>query len=117
MAARLSSNRIAWSYTDTNGNVWRVSALKALTDQNKLGGTAAAGTVPARPNWGKMRRITVSNAAGHTRVLPVYDLAATILGTGSTIDANFGDASETFDGGGAFINETRQGGHTTRQST
>ena len=115
--ARLSGNRIAWEYTDSMGTVWRVSALKSLTDQNKLGGAAAAGTVPARPNWGKMRRITVSNAAGHSRVLPVYDLSAPILAAGSTINANFGDDSATFNGGSAFINETRQGGHTTRQST
>jgi len=114
--ARLATSRIAWAYTDDQGTTWRVSALKSMTDQNKLGGAVADETVPARPNWGKMRRITVGNNAGHSRVLPVYSIDAPILVAGTSINANHLDDSEAFHSGSGFINETRQGGKTTRQT-
>jgi len=114
--ALLSTNRIAWTYTDDQGQVWRVAAQKALTDQGVLGGAPADETVPARPNWGKMRRITVSNNAGHSRVVHVYDKTADILTAGTAINMNRLADSEAFHSGSGFLNETRQGGHTTRQS-
>jgi hypothetical protein len=114
--ARLSSNRIAWNYTDDNGLVWRVAAEKALTDQAKLGGTASSGAIPPRPNWGKMRRVTVSNAAGQSRVLPCYTTGAPIVTAGETINANFGDDSAAFTSNGGFIPEAKQGGRTTKQT-
>jgi len=115
--AKLSSNRIAWNYTDDNGLVWRVAAEKALTDQNVLGGSASSGAVPPRPNWGKMRRCTVSNAAGQSRVLPVYDKTAPIVTAGTAVNANFADDSHAFTSNGGFINEDRQGGRVTKQTT
>ena len=87
--AVLSSNRIAWSYTDDAGNVWRVAALKAWTDQNKLGGSAAAATVPERKGGSPMRRTTVSDGAGHSRVVPVYDPSGAPIATaGATFNYN-----------------------------
>jgi hypothetical protein len=86
--AVLSSNRIAWTYTDDDGNDWRVAALKAWTDQAKLGGTAAAATVPQRPAGYKMRRCVVSDGAGHSRVVPVYDTAADIIVGGTSFNYN-----------------------------
>jgi len=71
--ADLSSNRIAWTYTDDNGHAWRVAALKAWTDQGSLGGAAAARAIFAKPASIKMRRISVSDGVGHSRVLPVYE--------------------------------------------
>ena len=87
--AVLSSNRIAWNYTDDEGNIWRVAALKAWTDQGKLGGTASDGTVPERKGGSPMRRTTVSDGAGHSRVVPVYDPSgATIATAGTTFNFN-----------------------------
>jgi len=87
--ARLAGNRIAWTYTADSGEEYRVSALKALTDQNKLGGSAAAGTVPPLPRDFKMRRITLSNATiGKSRAVPVYEPGAAILTAAATINVN-----------------------------
>lgn len=86
--AVLSSNRIAWTYTDDAGNNWRVAALKAWTDQAVLGGAAAASTVPQRPSGGKMRRCVVSDGAGHSRTVPVYAPGATIETPGTAFNFN-----------------------------
>jgi len=87
--ARLGSNRIAWTYTDDGGNDWRVAAEKALTDQSKLGGEAAAATVPEKPGWLKMRRTSVRNATNSiTRTVPVYAADAAILTAAETINLN-----------------------------
>ena len=115
--AKLSSNRIAWQYTDDNGLIWRVAAEKALTDQNKLGGAASSGADHPRPNWGKMRRCTVSDAAGRSRVVPVYDLSAPIISAGATINVNWQDDSHNLTANGGYINEDRQGGRVTKQTT
>jgi hypothetical protein len=86
--AVLSSNRIAWNYTDDAGNVYRVAALAAWTSQGVLGGSASSGAVPQKPWGGKMRRTTVSDGAGHSRVVPVYDTAATIATPGTSFSFN-----------------------------
>jgi hypothetical protein len=118
--AVLSSNRIAWSYTDDDGNVWRVAALKAWTDQAVLGGTAAAATVPQRPAGYKMRRCVVSDGAGHSRTVPVYDTAATIItgGTSFNFNANVGgvitEVSGTSNGG--FLREGSSRHNVTKQA-
>jgi hypothetical protein len=86
--AILSSNRIAWQYTDDDGNVWRVAALAAWTAQGKLGGAAAAATDKQRPGGYKMRRCVVSDGAGHSRMVPVYTTDATIVTGGTTFNFN-----------------------------
>jgi hypothetical protein len=87
--ARLPANRIAWTYTDDGGFDWRVAAEKAVTDQAKLGGSAAAATVPEKPAWLKMRRTTVRNATNSiSRTVPVYAADAAILTAGETINLN-----------------------------
>ena len=88
--AALSPNRIAWTYTDDAGNDWRVAAQKAVTDQNKLGGEAAAATVPPKPGWIKMRRISVYGAtAAKSRTVPVYSSDAPILVPEATVNLNY----------------------------
>jgi hypothetical protein len=114
--AALSTNRIAWTYTDDQGNAWRVAAQKALTDQGVLGGSAAASTVPQRPNDFKMRRATVSNAAGQSRVVVVYDTSATIITAGTSINVNFLENSVAFTSNGGFIPEERAKRNVTKQS-
>lgn len=118
--AALSSNKIAWTYTDDAGNNWRVAALKAWTDQGKLGGAAAAATVPPRPGGSKMRRTVVSDGAGHSRTVPVYDTAATIItgGTSFNFNANVAGAIDSVTGtsNGGYLKEGN-GGHVTKQAT
>jgi hypothetical protein len=118
--AVLSSNRIAWTYTDDDGNEWRVAALKAWTDQGMLGGSAAAATVPQRPAGYKMRRCVVSDGAGHSRTVPVYDTAATIItgGTSFSFNANVAGVitSVTGTSNGGFLREGSSRHNVTKQA-
>lgn len=118
--AVLSSNRIAWTYTDAAGNNWRVAALKAWTDQGVLGGSAAAATVPQRPGGSKMRRTTVSDGAGHSRVVPVYEATADITTPGTSFNFNANVAGVITEVTGTSIGEFLKegnGAHVTKQST
>lgn len=114
--AVLSGNRIAWTYTSDDGNTYRVAAQKAMTDQAKLGGAAAAGTLPEKPSAIVMRRVTVSNAAGQSRVLPCYTTAAPIITPGTTINANVGGDSAAFTSNGGFIAESGPRKNVTKQA-
>ncbi len=118
--AVLSSNRIAWSYTDDDGNVWRVAALAAWTSQDKLGGSAAAATVPQRPGGYKMRRCVVSDGAGHSRTVPVYTTDAAIItaGTAFNFNANVGGAITEVSGtsNGGFLREGASRHNVTKQA-
>ncbi len=117
--ALLSNNRIAWQYHDDSGNVWRVAAVKAITDQNVLGGEAWAGTAPPKPASLKMRRITVRNAAqGVSRVVPVYSPGAPIQTPGSTVNLNHLNVdSYPFVSDGNTIPEGHVRHNVTKQST
>jgi hypothetical protein len=86
--AVLSSNRIAWNYTDDAGVVYRVAALKAWTDQAVLGGSASSGAIKQKPWPGKLRRTVVRDAAGHSRVVPVYEAGAPIATAGTAFNFN-----------------------------
>lgn len=103
---KLSSNRIAWTYTDGKGVAYRVAAQKALTDQGVLGGQAAAPTVPPKPSWIKMRRMTMSGA-GYSRVLPVYSTDATVMTGGTSINVNAADDVRAMTSSGDIIPEVR----------
>lgn len=114
----LSGNRIAWGYVSDDGNTYRVNAMKAMTDQAKLGGAAAAAAVPPKPHGMKMRRVTVRNVAGSvSRVLPAYSNDAAILGIAETINANLNGDTAAFVSGGSVISEQRPRRSTTYQST
>lgn len=119
--AVLSSNRIAWQYTDDDGNVWRVAALKAWTDQAKLGGAAAAPTDKQRPAGWKMRRTTVSDGAGHSRVVPCYEDTAPIItgGTAFNFNANVAGVITEVTGtsNGGFLREGASRHNVTKQTT
>jgi hypothetical protein len=82
-----SSNRVAWVYSADNGTDYRVAAVKDMTDQDKQGGKAYTNE-PAKPASIKMRRITVTTAAGASRVIPVYSLDADILTEGASVNVN-----------------------------
>jgi hypothetical protein len=115
--ARLSGNRIAWNYTADNGTVWRVAAQKALTDQGFLGGTASSGAIPEKPSAIRLRRVTVSNASGHSRVLVCYQPSAAIVTAGQAINVNYGADSEAFTSNGGFIPEGGPRRNVTKQTT
>ena len=91
MAIRLARNRIAWTYVDDAGQCWRVSATKSYTDQNKLGGSAAAQTVPPLPASIKPRRIQLRYfRAGNIqrRSVIVYSVPCPILTPGAFVNLN-----------------------------
>ena len=112
-----TSNRIAWEYTAADGTVYRVAALKELTDQTKLGGQAWAGVVGPKPGRIKMRRITVGNTAGATRVVPVYTTTAPILVAGATISVDILGTMTTLTSDGHPIPESwERKSPVTRQS-
>jgi hypothetical protein len=113
----LSGNRIAWGYVSDDGNTYRVAASKALTDQGKLGGSAAALSVPPKPASMKMRRITVHAVGTGSRVVPVYSSDAAILVPGATINANFLGNSVEFTSQGNPIPEGHHIHNVTSQST
>lgn len=115
--AKLSTNRIAWTYTDDQGNDWRVAAEKALTDQGVLGGSAAASSVPQRPVSYPMRRMTFSDGSGHSRVLPIYSTDASATTAGTSINCNFVDDQHPVTSSGRLIPEGLKRPNVTKQST
>jgi hypothetical protein len=114
--ALLSGNRIAWTYTADDGSTYRVAAMKAMTDQDKLGGTAAAGTLQEKPSAIKMRRVTVSNGT-YSRVLPCYEPGAPIVTAGETVTANAAGDSRSLTSNGGFIPEGGPRKNVTKQSS
>jgi hypothetical protein len=115
--APLSTNRIAWTYTDATGKNWRVAAQKALTDQGILGGSAAASTVPPKPASIKMTRATVRSAAGISRTVPLYSASQTLTSSTPTINLNYLENSTAFTWIGSVIPEQRPRQSVTTQSS
>jgi hypothetical protein len=117
--APLSTNRIAWTYTDDSGKNWRVAAQKALTDQDVLGGAAAASSVPPKPANIKMRRATGRTTGGVSRTFPLYSGSQTFAvdGAPGTINANVLENSTAFTWGGGIIPEQRPRVSVTTQSS
>jgi hypothetical protein len=113
----LSGNRVAWTYHSDDGNDYRVAAQKALTDQEKLGGSAAALSVPPKPASMKMRRITVHAVGIGSRVVPVYTTDAPILVPGATVNVNFLGDSHAFESQGNPIPEGHHIHNVTSQAT
>ena len=113
--ALIGGNRIAWTYTSDDGNQYRVAAMKGMTDQGVLGGTAAAGTVPEKPSAIKMRRVTVSNGT-YSRVLPVDEPGADIATAGTSVNANVLGDARTMTSNGGVIPEGGPRRNVTKQS-
>jgi hypothetical protein len=113
----LSGNRIAWQYHSDDGNTYRVAAQKALTDQAKLGGEAWAGVVGPKPAAMKMRRITISDGSGNSRVVPVYSTDAAILVAGTAMNVNVNGNSTSLTSSGNPIPETHFRKSVTKQAS
>lgn len=115
--AVLSGNRIAWTYTADDGTAYRVAADKALTDQNVLGGADGSAVARGKPGALKMRRTTVSDTAGRSRVVPVYTAGATIMTPGTSINVNVLGDSHALTSSGTLIPEKPLGNRVTKQTT
>lgn len=113
--ALLSGNRIAWTYTSDDGHNYRVAAMKAMTDQDKLGGSAALGTLPEKPSAIKMRRCTVSDGT-YSRVVPVYEPGAPIATAGETVNVNRAGDSRSLSSNGGVIPEGGPRKNVTKQA-
>ena len=111
-----SSNRVAWTYKSDNGVTYRVAAVKDMVDQGLQGG-AAYTNQPAKPASIKMRRITVTSAAGLSRVIPVYDSTAEILVENTSINVNIGGTLTACTSSGNPIPESHERKSVTRQSS
>lgn len=113
----LSTNRVAWTYTDDAGNDWRIAAQEALVTQGVLGGSAALATVPQLPGFFKKRRTTVSDGAGNSRVVIAFDKTATILTPGTSINVNVLGNSVAMTSNGVTLNEGSSRHNITKQQT
>lgn len=116
-----SSNLIAWTYTDDNGDDYRMAAKKAITDQQngalatKVGGSAAASTVPRLPKHIKPRRRYVVSAGGVRRAVVCYDRTCDLWAVdATTITLVTGGADTSFTRTNTFFNERSR--DTTTQS-
>lgn len=117
-----SANKLAWTYTDDNGDDWRVAASKAITDQVngsaavKVGGSAAAATVKRLPPYIKPRKryVVYGNVR---RAVVCYDRTCdlwAVPGTTITLETSGADQTFTRTADGVY-NERRR--DTTSQSS
>jgi hypothetical protein len=82
-------NFVSWTYTDDAGHDWRTKALKGITDQNKMGGSPAAASVPALPPTIKPRRIQLYDDYRGIllrRSVVVYSIPSPILTPGAFVN-------------------------------
>lgn len=113
--ADLSQNLIAWTYTDDKGADWRTAAKKAITDQldvatPKVGGAAAAASLPKKPSWIKCRRAYCTNGT-IVRSVVCYETTALCWTTpGTTINlSTSGDVDEFTVTQGSYAERRRTG--------
>jgi hypothetical protein len=115
--ARLSTNRIAWTYTADDGTDYRVAAEAGIVGQAKQGGSAGDTVALAKPASLKMRRVTVKSAAHGSRVVPMYSVGAPIATAGETISLNADTDQFTFTSRGNPLPEGHVIHNVTSQST
>jgi hypothetical protein len=115
--ARLSTNRVAWTYTADDGTAYRVAAEKGIVDQAKQGGADGSGINIAKPAWLKMRRVTVKSVAHGSRVVPLYDVGAILATAGTTIVLNADTDSFAFTSRGNPLPEGHIIHNVTQQAT
>ena len=115
--ARLSTNRVAWTYTADDGTAYRVAAVKGIVDQAKQGGADGSGINLQKPAWLKMRRITVKSGAHGSRVVPLYDIGTVLATAGTTILLNADTDSFAFTSHGNPLPEGHIIHNVTSQAT
>ena len=111
----LSQNLVAWTYTDDKGATWRMAAKKAIVDQliltaPKVGGQAAAATLPKLPSWIKPRR-AYCVSGNIVRSVVCYKVDAACWTTpGTTINlSTSGDTAEFTITQGSYAERRRTG--------
>lgn len=92
--AKQSGNRVAWTYTDDDGNDWAISAKNAYvldpTDGAKYGGSAAGASLQNLPGNMRPRRVCCVDASGNQRYVVAYEATATIWTTpGTALSLNY----------------------------
>lgn len=116
-----SKNKIRWTYTDDGGTDYAIAATKAITDQVngssqvKVGGSAAAVTVPRLPPHIKPRYVYCTNS-GVSRKVIAYDTTCDLWVTGGTtitLEKSGSDVAFTRDADGRRGERTR---NTCKQS-
>lgn len=110
--AGLDHSARRWTYTAKGGVTYRLRATAAIVSQVdgssnvKVGGSAAAVTVPLPPRGFKPRRVYVHNDANNvTRAVVAYEDDAPICTAGETINLQYGDTSIAFTSLGAGPSE------------
>jgi len=87
-STKADNNRVAWTYTDDNGQDWRVSAKAVYvldgTDGAKYGGSAGAETDPLKPAGLRMRMVKCKSSGHPSKYVVAYETDATIWTTPST---------------------------------
>lgn len=111
----VSANKVAWTYTDDDGNDWRVAASKGITDQvngsstPKCGGTPAAATVARLPQYITPRKRYVISAAGVRRAVVCMDKTCDMwLVPGTTINLQVSGTDTAFTRGTTYYNERKR---------
>lgn len=87
-STKADNNREAWTYTDDQGNAWRVSSKTVytsdVTDGAKYGGSQAAATVDHLPKGWRMRAVKCTSTGNPDRWIVVYEATATLWTTPGT---------------------------------
>jgi hypothetical protein len=99
-STKASGDRVAWTYTDNNGEAYRVSAKDVYvndpTDGAKYGGSAAAADLKAKPRGLRMRGVYATDASGNTILVTVYTANAPALTPLTTLTRNFNGVDTEF---------------------
>lgn len=101
-STKADNNRVAWTYTDDNGQDWRTSAKAVYvldgTDGSKFGGDAGSEDDPQKPPGLSMRMVKCKSSGHPAKYVPAYSVTATIWtapGTGLTLNLNGVDVAYT----------------------
>ncbi len=117
---RVDGNRVAWTYTTTDGETFRTSAknvyVNDVTDGAKFGGSAAAGSVRPLPASFKTRKVVCVDATGVSRAVVAYDTTCALWATpGTTVTLNKNGVDTVFTATTDHISERY--GRATKQQT
>lgn len=113
----LDQNVVAWTYTDDNGETYRLRAKKGLVDQVNgssavlVGGAAATVAVPLPPIGFRPRRAYIAGGTPQViRSVVVYENGAPIMTGGTEILINHKGVEATFASTGGRLAESVRGG-------
>lgn len=111
--AALSDNAKAWTYTVRAGVTYRLRAKSEMVAQVtggaavKVGGSAAATTVPLPVRGFRPRRVYVVDSATKAirRSVVLYEADAPLATAGETITLRYNGVDTTFESTGGFLDQ------------